>query len=110
MSKYPPSSSWPKAGEPNEGDKVPEYLLKKYPWLEGTPKSIWARFWEFPELPPKLEGSLQWALDEVKRIYNLPITKEEKYLEWAEIVMNNYYKGLLSEKEKTEYLQWEFGW
>lgn len=91
----------------NEG--VPEYLLKKYPWLKGAPRSIWIRFWEFPEEPPKLGGSLYWALEQVKEVYYLPLTKEEKYLRWAEIVMDKYYSGLLTEQEKTEYLKWEFG-
>lgn len=91
-------------------EKPPEYLLRKYPWLKGAPKSIWIRFWEFPEEPPKLEGSLSWALEQVKEIYYLPLTKEEKYLRWAEVVTDKYYSGLLTEEEKTEYLKWEFGW
>lgn len=93
-----------------ESEKVPEYLLKRYPYLEGAPKSIWIKFWEFLEEPPELGGSLPWALKQVEEIYQLRLTKEGKYLRWAEIVTDKYYSGLLTEDEKTEYLQWEFGW
>lgn len=84
--------------------------MGKYPFLKGTPREIWERFWDFPELPPKLGGTISWAVQQVKEIYALPLSKEEKYLKWSEVVMDYYYKGLLTEEEKTEYLSWEFGW
>lgn len=53
---------------------------------------------------------MPWAIQQVKDIYALPLSKEEKYLKWSEIVMDYYHRGLLTEEEKTEYLIWEFGW
>ena len=58
----------------------------------------------------QLGGSLPWAIEKSKEIYDMPISKEEKYLEWASLITDSYYKGLLTEQEKDEYLQWEFAW
>lgn len=95
---------------PWNGPPIPEFLLRMYPFLKGTPKEIWERFWPFPEQPPELRGSRPWALQQVREIYALPLTIEEKYLKWTEVVMDAYYKGLLTEEEKAEYLNWEFAW
>lgn len=95
---------------PDEGPPVPEYLLKMFPFLRGSPFDIWKRFWPFPALPPELGGSRRWALEKAEEVYHLPLTKEEKYLRWSEIVTAAYSNGLLTEQEKDEYLSWEFAW
>lgn len=91
---------------PWEGPPVPEYLLRRYPWLKGTPKEIWARFWPFPHLPPSTTGILPDAIQKYIEIYLEPISRELKELHWANWVLDNFHKGLLTENEKNRYLKW----
>ena len=86
---------------------VPKWLLQRYPWLEGAPRSVWEQFWPFPDLPPEPVGIYPWAIEELMKIRLGPGTQAEKQAEWTALILDGYYSGLLSEGEKEELLQWQ---
>ena len=95
---------------PDKGPPIPEYLLKQYPWLRGSPLEIWGHLWPFPNLPPRLKekGISRYYYSKAEEVDRSPLSYELKLLKWTQFVLEDYHNGLLTEGEKDELLKWSF--